>query len=73
MEKPKSWGTPVISTMSTGAGDTLAAATACALAQGYSMPEAVAFGKTWVTECLQAAYPLGSGHGPVSALFRLHN
>jgi hydroxymethylpyrimidine/phosphomethylpyrimidine kinase len=55
-----------------GAGDTLAAATACALAHGYSMPEAVAFGKTWVTECLRAAYPLGGGHGPVSALFRLH-
>jgi hydroxymethylpyrimidine/phosphomethylpyrimidine kinase len=54
-----------------GAGDTLAAATASALAYGYPMPEAVAFGKTWVTECLRAAYPLGGGHGPVSALFRL--
>lgn len=54
-----------------GAGDTLAAATACALAHGYSMPDAVAFAKTWVTECLRAAYPLGAGHGPVSALFRL--
>lgn len=55
-----------------GAGDTLAAATACALAHGYSMPEAVAFAKRWVTECLRAAYPLGHGHGPVSALFRLN-
>jgi hydroxymethylpyrimidine/phosphomethylpyrimidine kinase len=54
-----------------GAGDTLAAATACALAHGYPMPEAVAFAKSWVTECLRAAYPLGGGHGPVSALFRL--
>lgn len=54
-----------------GAGDTLAAATACALAHGFSMPDAVAFAKTWVTECLRAAYPLGGGHGPVSALFRL--
>lgn len=54
-----------------GAGDTLAAATACALAHGYSMPDAVAFGKAWVTECLRAAYPVGAGHGPVSALFRL--
>ncbi|WP_179466367.1 bifunctional hydroxymethylpyrimidine kinase/phosphomethylpyrimidine kinase [Mycolicibacterium vinylchloridicum] len=54
-----------------GAGDTLGAATACALAHGYSMPQAVAFGKAWVTECLRAAYPLGGGHGPVSALFRL--
>jgi hydroxymethylpyrimidine/phosphomethylpyrimidine kinase len=54
-----------------GAGDTLAAAIACALAHGYPVPEAVAFAKSWVTECLRAAYPLGGGHGPVSALFRL--
>ena len=54
-----------------GAGDTLAAATACALAHGYSVPDAVAFAKRWVTECLRAAYPLGHGHGPVSPLFRL--
>jgi len=54
-----------------GAGDTLAAATACALAHGYAMPEAVAFGKAWVTECLRSAYPIGAGIGPVSALFRL--
>ncbi len=54
-----------------GAGDTLAAATASALAHGYSVPDAVAFAKGWVTECLRAAYPLGQGHGPVSALFRL--
>jgi hydroxymethylpyrimidine/phosphomethylpyrimidine kinase len=54
-----------------GAGDTLAAAIASALAHGYRVPDAVAFGKRWVTECLRAAYPLGHGHGPVSALFRL--
>ncbi|MDT5342791.1 MAG: hydroxymethylpyrimidine/phosphomethylpyrimidine kinase, partial [Mycobacterium sp.] len=35
-----------------GAGDTLAAATACALAHGYTVPEAVSFAKGWVTECL---------------------
>lgn len=54
-----------------GGGDTLAAAVACALAHGYGMPDAVAFAKAWVTECLRAAYPLGGGHGPVSPLFRL--
>jgi hydroxymethylpyrimidine/phosphomethylpyrimidine kinase len=54
-----------------GAGDTLAAATTCALAHGYSVPAAVGFAKSWVTECIRAAYPLGHGHGPVSALFRL--
>ncbi len=56
-----------------GAGDTLAAATATALAHGYTVPDAVAFGKRWVTECLRAAYPLGHGHGPVNALFRLQH
>ena len=54
-----------------GGGDTLAAAIACALAHGFAVPDAVAFGKRWVTECLRAAYPLGRGHGPVSPLFRL--
>ena len=54
-----------------GAGDTLAAAAACALAHGYTVPDAVEFAKRWVTECLRAAYPLGHGHGPVSPLFRL--
>jgi hydroxymethylpyrimidine/phosphomethylpyrimidine kinase len=54
-----------------GTGCTLAAATACALAHGHPVPDAVAFAKQWVTECLRAAYPLGQGHGPVSPLFRL--
>jgi hydroxymethylpyrimidine/phosphomethylpyrimidine kinase len=54
-----------------GAGDTLAAATACALAHGYSLLDAVAFAKGWVTEGLRASYSLGHGHGPVSPLFRL--
>jgi hydroxymethylpyrimidine/phosphomethylpyrimidine kinase len=54
-----------------GGGDTLAAAIACALAHGFTVPDAVEFGKRWVTECLRAAYPLGHGHGPVSPLFRL--
>ena len=54
-----------------GGGDTLATAIACALAHGTSVPDAVGFGKRWVTECLRAAYPLGRGHGPVSPLFRL--
>ncbi|MDT5146391.1 MAG: hydroxymethylpyrimidine/phosphomethylpyrimidine kinase [Mycobacterium sp.] len=54
-----------------GGGDTLASAVACALAHGYPLPDAVGFGKRWVTECLRAAYPLGHGHGPVSPLFRL--
>lgn len=54
-----------------GAGDTLSTAVACALAHGFSVPDAMGFGKRWVTECLGAAYQLGAGYGPVSPLFRL--
>ncbi|MCX5041938.1 bifunctional hydroxymethylpyrimidine kinase/phosphomethylpyrimidine kinase [Aldersonia sp. NBC_00410] len=54
-----------------GGGDTLAAAIACALAHGYSVPDAFGFAKEWVTRCLAAAYDLGGGHGPVSPLWRL--
>jgi hydroxymethylpyrimidine/phosphomethylpyrimidine kinase len=54
-----------------GGGDTLATAVACALAHGHGVPDAVGFGKRWVTESLRAAYQLGHGHGPVSPLFRL--
>jgi len=54
-----------------GGGDTLAAALACALAHGYSVPDAMAFAKAWVTRALAAAYDLGAGHGPVSPLWRL--
>lgn len=64
-------GPRVATTHDHGAGDTLAAATACALAHGLTVPTAVAFAKDWVTQCLRAAYPLGHGHGPVSPLFRL--
>ncbi|MBJ8348568.1 bifunctional hydroxymethylpyrimidine kinase/phosphomethylpyrimidine kinase [Antrihabitans sp. YC2-6] len=54
-----------------GGGDTLAAAIACALANGYDVPRAVEFAKAWVTRCLAASYDLGAGHGPVSPLWRL--
>lgn len=54
-----------------GAGDTLAAAITCALAHGYSVPDAVRFAKSWVTRSLSVAYPLGAGHGPVNPLWRL--
>jgi hydroxymethylpyrimidine/phosphomethylpyrimidine kinase len=54
-----------------GGGDTLAAAIACALANGYSVPDAVAFAKDWTYRCLAASYDLGAGHGPVSPLWRL--
>lgn len=54
-----------------GAGDTLAAAMTCALAHGYSVPDAMGFAKSWVTEGLRWAYQLGAGHGPVNPLWRV--
>ncbi|MEU5404787.1 bifunctional hydroxymethylpyrimidine kinase/phosphomethylpyrimidine kinase [Nocardia asteroides] len=54
-----------------GGGDTLAAAIASALANGYAVPDAVAFAKEWTYRCLAASYDLGAGHGPVSPLWRL--
>ncbi|MFW0789351.1 bifunctional hydroxymethylpyrimidine kinase/phosphomethylpyrimidine kinase [Gordonia sp. CPCC 205333] len=54
-----------------GAGDTLAAAITAALAHGFSVPDAVRFAKSWVTEGLRWAYPLGAGHGPVNPLWRV--
>jgi hydroxymethylpyrimidine/phosphomethylpyrimidine kinase len=55
-----------------GAGDTLAAAITVALAHGLPVPDAVAFGKQWVTECIRAAYPLGHGLGTVNGMTRLY-
>jgi hydroxymethylpyrimidine/phosphomethylpyrimidine kinase len=52
-----------------GSGDNMASATAAALARGMAVPEAVAFGKRFVVEAVRHAYPLGAGHGPVSALW----
>ncbi|MEV4128412.1 bifunctional hydroxymethylpyrimidine kinase/phosphomethylpyrimidine kinase [Nocardia sp. NPDC049707] len=54
-----------------GGGDTFAAAIACALANGYSVPDAVEFAKDWTYRSLVASYDLGAGHGPVSPLWRL--
>ncbi|GGK51911.1 bifunctional hydroxymethylpyrimidine kinase/phosphomethylpyrimidine kinase [Nocardia camponoti] len=56
-----------------GGGDTLAAAIVCALANGYTVPDAVAFAKEWTYRCLAASYDLGAGHGPVSPLWRLES
>ena len=56
-----------------GAGDTLAAAIACALAHKYAVPDAIDFAKQWVTRGLRSAYPLGAGHGPVNPLWRVDN
>ncbi len=52
-----------------GGGDSLASATTAGLARGLALPDAVALGKAYVTRAVAHAYPLGAGHGPVSALW----
>ncbi len=52
-----------------GGGDSLASATTAGLARGLALPDAVALGKAYVTRAVAHSYPLGAGHGPVSALW----
>lgn len=54
-----------------GGGDTMASAITAALAKGMAVPDAVRFGKTFVTRSVEHAYPLGAGVGPVSPFWRL--
>lgn len=54
-----------------GAGDAFASAITAALARGAAVPEAVRAGKRFVTRCVEHAYPLGGGVGPVSPFWRI--
>jgi hydroxymethylpyrimidine/phosphomethylpyrimidine kinase len=54
-----------------GGGDSMASAITAGLAQGMPVPDAVAFGKRFIVEAVRHSYPLGAGHGPVSALWRI--
>lgn len=54
-----------------GSGDTLAAAITAELARGADLPDAVAYGKRFVTEAVRHSYPLGAGRGPVSQLWKV--
>jgi hydroxymethylpyrimidine/phosphomethylpyrimidine kinase len=52
-----------------GGGDSMAAAITAGLARGLGLRDAVALGKAYITRAVEHAYPLGAGHGPVSALW----
>ena len=54
-----------------GGGDSMASAITAGLAHGMAVPDAVAFGKRYIVEAVRHSYPLGPGHGPVSALWRI--
>jgi hydroxymethylpyrimidine/phosphomethylpyrimidine kinase len=63
---------PRVDTKNThGGGDTMASSITAALAKGEDVPAAVRFGKWFVTNSVRHAYPLGSGVGPVSPMWRL--
>jgi hydroxymethylpyrimidine/phosphomethylpyrimidine kinase len=63
--------TRVETTSTHGTGCTFASAIAAGLARGETVRGAVAMAKAYVTKALQAAYPIGHGHGPVHHFFRL--
>ena len=56
-----------------GTGDTLAAATAAALARGESLVDAVRRGKAFVTASIDDSFALGSGLGPVGQFWRVRD
>jgi len=60
----------VLTTSTHGTGCSFASAIAAALAKGEPVRGAVAMAKAYVTKALQAAYPVGAGHGPVHHFYR---
>jgi hydroxymethylpyrimidine/phosphomethylpyrimidine kinase len=60
----------VETTSTHGTGCTFASAIAVGLAKGQDLRGAVALAKAFVTKALQAAYPIGHGHGPVHHFYR---
>jgi hydroxymethylpyrimidine/phosphomethylpyrimidine kinase len=56
-----------------GTGDTLAAATAAALARGIPMDDAIRQGKEFVTAAIDDSFALGSGLGPVGQFWRVRD
>lgn len=54
-----------------GTGCTLSSAIACGLAQGYSVQDAVARAKDYLTGALRANLNLGAGSGPLDHLYQL--
>ncbi len=56
-----------------GGGDTLASAITSELARGASVVDAVRFGKSYIEQAVEHAYPLGAGTGPVSPFWRIRD
>lgn len=54
-----------------GTGCSFSSALLCRLGMGEGAEEAVAGAKQYVREAMEAAYPVGRGHGPLHHLYRL--
>jgi hydroxymethylpyrimidine/phosphomethylpyrimidine kinase len=55
-----------------GTGCTFASAIAAGLARGFSVEEAVARAKSYITAAIQHGMPMGKGHGPVHHFYNLY-
>ncbi len=55
-----------------GTGCTFASAIAAGLAKGFSVTDAVARAKTYITAAIREGLPLGKGHGPVHHFHELY-
>ncbi|HEY3632417.1 MAG TPA: bifunctional hydroxymethylpyrimidine kinase/phosphomethylpyrimidine kinase [Jatrophihabitantaceae bacterium] len=56
-----------------GSGDTLAAAICSGLAHGMDVPDAVRFGKWFISGAVEHSFPLGAGLGPVGHFWRVRD
>ena len=66
------FGLPWIDTTSThGTGCTFASAITSQLALGHDIESAFRRAKSYVWEAMNAAYPVGQGHGPLNQMWRL--
>lgn len=64
-------GTRISSKATHGTGCAFSTALACGLANGLGIVEASREAKAFVRRAIEAAYPVGKGHGPMNHLYRL--
>jgi hydroxymethylpyrimidine/phosphomethylpyrimidine kinase len=64
-------GEPVVTRATHGTGCALSSALLCYLVRGERPEEALRHAKSYVTQALQNAYPVGQGRGPMNHFFAL--
>ena len=63
-------GKRIETTSTHGTGCTFASAVAAGLALGHDLVDAVAEAKSYVSEAMARAFPMGMGHGPLNHFYR---